>query len=211
VQALRIFVWLSRLCPPLLYHPPRRHSEESHCWVLVAYLISIIASSCDPPINLDESKKPTIAFGQGQISFWFPVQNPSRIWKWGVENDNSLEYAWWVQTNILKSKYRFGYSKWKFTSTLAGRGSLEELLHSGQANIWEGGEDGATIIPSPNGVNVLRERNGIEIILTEERLVRAFLNEKPQRVIFIQEGCLLQRLKQEVEVVYPALVPSPLR
>lgn len=78
----------------------------------------------------------------------FLIDNPlgDDDWEWNSSNtpDNSMEYRWKVRlgkgtlpNQCNWSKYEFGLSHFKFPNSKAGKGTLQELLRSSYATVWE--------------------------------------------------------------------------
>lgn len=141
------------------------------------------------------------------IEFWFPIENADGEWRWGVAGDNILEYAWFVRAEILDGVYELGYSRFDFPGGQRASGSLRSLIDAGQINIWKLGADGqgGTLVEGDvGGIVGLLRNDGILFRVTDPEMVRAFVSERPAKVVFRRAGSMQPSTpdEQEVTVAY---------
>jgi hypothetical protein len=137
------------------------------------------------------------------IKFWFPIPDADRIWQWGTSPDNALEYAWLIHVPLMNKTYELGYTQFKQPGSLRLQGDLASLLDWGQLNIWESSPDGGgSVVSDAADITAIAKPDGVLIMLTEPRFVRAFLSERPSHVGFLEKRPLLQPKQERVPVRY---------
>jgi len=79
-----------------------------------------------------------------RATFVFPLPERS-LWEWNRTQTGAeqQEYGWYVTVpKTASSYYQIGFTLWKFGDAKPSQGSLQELLHIGQSNLWQ--SDGTT-------------------------------------------------------------------
>jgi len=145
--------------------------------------------------------KPQVATGtvtQEAAVFWFPVEDADRTWRWGHTIVGALEYAWWVRVSLLGKEYELGYSHFKAPNSNEEQGNLQELLLSGQVNVWDNGR----YVKGTGGVSAKRVGSGVAIRLTEPEFLAAFRDERPEQVLMRTHGYMLNKKDETVQVTY---------
>jgi hypothetical protein len=143
----------------------------------------------------------SVRSGLGQ--FYFPIENIDRQWEWQASPANILEYSWIVVVPLDDGVYKFGFNRFCFQPRAKSVGTFEQLLATGQVNIWKENPDGSFSVQEDlRGVKAKRHGNGLLVELIEPRLLEKFLARRPAIVHFTTGYALYPQKDQEVKVVY---------
>jgi sugar lactone lactonase YvrE len=112
---------------------------------------------------------------QNKAEFWFPIEDIDKQWEWGTAPDNHREHALLVE---LSSDVQIGFTKWKHSSEIPQVGTIEQLLNSGQTNIWKNSSylDGS--------IRAYRKGQGVMIELTDSSTLFELNQAKPTALMF---------------------------
>jgi hypothetical protein len=118
-------------------------------------------------------------------TFVFPIPERS-LWEWNRSQTaaDQQEYGWYVRVPETDSSYyQIGFTQWKFGSAKPSAGSLQELLRSGQSNLWKSDGTNGTMI---NTVDVTTELVGKQLIvhITGDDVIRQIFTQQTPIVQF---------------------------
>lgn len=117
--------------------------------------------------------------------FYFPIKDITRQWEWQAAQHMELEYKWSVTLRLKDETYQVGFSRFCFRPKGKNVGTFEQLIASGQVNIWKVNADNtASQEQSLKGVTAKQQGDGLLIQLTEPKLLAQLLAQKPATVGF---------------------------
>ncbi len=199
--------WLSH-SPPSAY---RRRlpiqitfgSAKMNRIIALSFLILVSPSwaSADETAN-PKTKLPTATVLPDKCIFTFPIEDIEREWKWGVSPANQCEYSWMVTVKGSDTTYQLGFSYFN-PDAFPQSGTFDELLSTGQANVWaiEADGSGASYVDGVR-VNCRSEGNALLITIDNRKWLKELFAHAPQSLRFETSGTQLQAGKADVNVAY---------
>ena len=149
-------------------------------------------------------KPPCAIVTKDAAVFQFLIEDVKQRWQWDDTYDMALEYAWWVEITLGEKVYTIGYSHFQGPGSTAKQGYLQELLLSGQVDVWDQGRS----VLRGKGLRAEVNESGILIHLTDPKLLQSIHAERPEKAIFKSEGQKLKKNKmdktEEITVQYPS-------
>jgi hypothetical protein len=157
-----------------------------------------------PPAPLKSTPAPgfTARVTTAGARFVFPV--PDRpIWDWNRPTtlDNRAEYMWAVQLDNGGRTYEFGFYRFKFAGAAPARGSLGDLLFTGQQTVAALSGSEASVLAEAR-ISVTEESGRLLVSVEDPKTLQLLLSDRPRRAFFKVELSGEKGATREVRVKY---------
>ena len=157
-----------------------------------------------PPAPLPSTPAPgfTARVTTAGARFVFPL--PDRpIWDWNrpATLDNRAEYMWAVELDNGGRVYEFGFYRFKFAGAAPARGSLGDLLFTGQQTVAARSGSEAAVLPEAR-VSVAGEPGRLIVSVEDPKTLQLLLSDRPRRALFKVEVSGDKGVTREVRVEY---------
>ena len=134
--------------------------------------------------------------------FVFPLANrPTWEWNRPTTPDNHAEYMWAVQVDNGGRAYEFGFYRFKFAGAKPARGSLGDLLFTGQQTVAERSGPQASVLAEAR-VSVTEERGRLVVGVEDAKTLQLLFSDRPRRAVFRIEVSGEKGVTREVQVEY---------
>jgi hypothetical protein len=134
--------------------------------------------------------------------FVFPVaKRPTWEWNRPTTPDNHAEYMWAVQLENGGRAYEFGFYRFKFAGATPARGSLGDLLFSGQETVAARSGSRASVLAEAV-VSVTEEPGRLVVGVKDPKTLQLLLSDRPRRAVFKIEVSGETGVTREVQVEY---------
>lgn len=168
-------------------------------------LIVLLLGTISAALALTSPPSPSAVIYNDSAEFFFPVPGAKRTWKWFKEESppNVLEYGWTVEIPFEDSSVRVSARKFKLADASPQNGTLEDLSHELQTDVWKKSENRKETISHLIGpAHAYAESRGLRIVLEDPWFVAGLRAKAPRTVILRTEGVCLDRERFEVPVTY---------
>jgi hypothetical protein len=134
--------------------------------------------------------------------FVFPLAKRT-TWDWNrpTTPDNHAEYMWAVQLDNGGRAYEFGFYRFKFAGAAPARGSLGDLLFTGQQTVAARWESEASVLAEAR-ISVTDEAGRLVVRVEDPKTLQLLLSDRPRRVVFRIEVSGEKGVTREVPVEY---------
>lgn len=169
--------------------------------LLLPFLLAAHWATADETAQ-PKAKVATATVLSDKCVFTFPIEDIERVWKWGTSPANHCEYSWMVTVKGDDATYQLGFSYFN-PDAFPQSGTFDELLSTGQANVWELEADGsgASYVEGVR-VNCQSEGNALRITIDNKKWVKELFGGAPKSVRFEIGGTQLKAAKVDVNVAY---------
>lgn len=183
---------------------------------LIPLLIAgYLVSGCSPETGTQIAEK-TFSTGndyfivQPEAALFIFELDTAETWHWYLKSTevNVLEYGWGAVFNLDGMRYDAGFKLFKFSRNRPAAGPLEELIDAGQVDVWTVNTEnrspvgGSTWRVSDIPLEAVVESNILTLILRDEGLVKKFLSNRPEKVVFQYIHPNETTIRQDVNVIY---------
>ena len=167
--------------------------------------LSGVAASAPPPESpLRSTPAPdfTARVTPAGARFVFPLaQRPTWEWNRPTTSDNHAEYMWAVQVENGGRAYEFGFYRFKFAGAEPARGSLGDLLFTGQQTVAARSGSEASVLTEAR-VSVTEEPGRLVVSVEDPKTLQLLLSDRPRRAVFRIEASGEKGITREVQVEY---------
>ena len=155
-----------------------------------------------PPLRSTPAPAFTARVTPAGARFVFPLAK-RRTWEWNrpTTPDNHAEYMWAVQLDNGGRAYEFGFYRFKFAGAMPARGSLGDLLFTGQQTVAARSGSEASVLAEAR-VSVTEERGRLVVSVEDAKTLQLLLSDRPQRAVFRIEASGGKGVTREVQVEY---------
>ena len=165
--------------------------------------LSGVGASAPPPVSaLRSTPAFTARVTPAGARFVFPLEKRP-TWEWNRREtpDNRAEYMWAVQLDNGGRAYEFGFYRFKFAGAKPARGSLGDLLFTGQQTVAERSGPQASVLAEAR-VSVTEERGQLVVGVEDAKTLQLLLSDRPRRAVFRIETSGRKGVTREVQVQY---------
>ena len=140
-----------------------------------------------------------------RAEFRVPVQ-PQSVWAWNLGAPGVLEFAWLVEMPTAEGPVRFGVQVWHEEGAVPTKGSLEDLVSTGQSGVWPAS---ATDGPARADLVVTAsvEGNTVVIRIAEEASLTWLASVRPGMVKLLTQRGHGPRPEQRFQKEWSRMVP----
>jgi hypothetical protein len=166
--------------------------------------LSGVGASAPPVSPLRSTPVPafTARVTRAGARFVFPLaKRPTWEWNRPTTPDNHAEYMWAVQLDNGGRAYEFGFYRFKFGGAKPARGSLWDLLFTGQQTVAERSGPQASILAEAR-VSVTEERGQLVVSVEDPKTLQLLLSDRPRRAVFRIEVSGEKGVTRDVQVEY---------
>ena len=155
-----------------------------------------------PPLRATPARAFTARVTPAGARFVFPLAKRT-TWDWNLPTtqDNRAEYMWAVQLDNGGRAYEFGFYRFKFAGAKPARGSLGDLLFTGQQTVAARSGLEASVLAEAR-VSVTEERGRLVVGVEDAKTLQRLLSDRPRRAVFRIEVSGEKGMTREVQVEY---------